>query len=81
MNEKEQALLDFSRRLKTILNQAKQGKSTDFGGINQAMARLKQDYNRELGGIEECDPDVRQFGAALGEAEALIIQSDPTNYL
>lgn len=81
MNKKERALLDFSRRMKTILDKAKQGKSTDFTGIKQDFAWLKQDYNRELGGLETCDPDVTQFGAVLRDAESLILQADPTTYL
>jgi hypothetical protein len=81
MNEKERALLDFSRRLKTIIDKAKQGKSADFASIKQDLDWVKQDYGRELGGIEECDPDVRKFGAALREAESLITQADPTTYL
>lgn len=81
MNEKERALLNFSRRMKTILDKAKQGKSTDFTDIKQDLEWLKQDYNRELGGLEMCDPDVTKFGAVLREGESLILQADPTTYL
>ncbi|GEM_PF-725573 len=81
MNEKERALLNFSRRTKTILDKAKQGKSADFAGIKQDLAGLKQDFNRELGSLETLDPDVTKFGAVLREAESLIIEADPTTYL
>ena len=85
MNEKERALLGFSGRLKNLLDTAKTalqpGKANDFAGIKQNLAWLKQDYNRELGGIETCDPDVTKFGAALREGESLILQADPTTYL
>lgn len=81
MNEKERALLNFSRRMTTILDKAKQGKSADFAGIKQDLEWLKQDYNEELGVLETCDPDVTKFGAALREAESLISQADPTTYL
>ncbi|WP_333873786.1 hypothetical protein [Methylobacter sp.] len=81
MNEKERALLNFGRRMKTILDKAKQGKSADFASIKQDLAWLKQDYNQELGGLEMCDPDVAQFGAVLRDAESLISKADPTTYL
>lgn len=81
MNEKERALLAFSRRMKIIIEKAEQGKPNDFAGIKQDLEWLKQDYNQELGGLEMCDPDVTKFGSVLREAESLIIQTDPTTYL
>lgn len=81
MNEKERALLNFSRRIKTIIEKAQQGKSADFASIKQDLEWLKQDYNEELGGLETCDPDVTKFGMVLREAESLISQADLTTYL
>lgn len=81
MNEKERALLNFSKRMKTIIEKAEKGKSADFAGIKQDLEWLKQDYNEELGGLETCDPDVTKFGTVLRQAESLIIQADPTTYL
>lgn len=81
MNEKERALLNFSQRMKTILDKAQQRNPTDFAGIKQDLAWLKQDYNLELGGLEMCDPDVTKFGAVLRDSESLILQADPTTYL
>lgn len=86
MNEQEKkALSDIGQRMKDILNKtknkSKQGITADFSDIHRDLAGVKRDFQREVGGIEECDPDVMQFGMALREAEALIYESDLSGYL